>query len=230
MSESPPPQSAAPTRLLGRFWTVPNMLSLTRLALVIPITYLTWVGGPLHWLFALLGVGAFTDWLDGRVARWLKTVSGWGKVLDPLADKFAAALIVSALALRPVAPNLPLWLLVLVVARDACILAGGILMAQRTGQVAISVRLGKLAVAALALTCLATVLEADPPVLWVCVWLTAALLICSFIIYLLRFLRFARTGELPEEAVDEEASAHLRNPVDVKRSEKPPKDAVVQSP
>ena len=62
---------------------------------------------------ALLAAGILTDFLDGKVARLTRTVSEWGKVLDPLADKFAALAIVAALALRPTEPRLPLWLLAL---------------------------------------------------------------------------------------------------------------------
>lgn len=201
-SSASPPEALEdkPTDMLGRFWTIPNVLSLLRLAVVIPITALIWTDGALEWLFGLIVFGALTDFLDGRVARWSHAVSGWGKILDPLADKFAAVMVISALTFRGAEPTLPLWFFAVVMSRDLLILAGGILIAQRTGQVAQSGALGKGAVASLALTVLYAVLGADPAVLDYCVWLTTALLAISFLIYLGRYAWVARTGDLPERA------------------------------
>ena len=192
-------ESALP-EMLGRFWTLANALSLARLALVVPITYLIWTGGSLEWLFGLIIFGALTDFLDGRVARWSHAVSGWGKVLDPLADKFAAVMTISALTFRGVEPTLPLWFFLLVIGRDMCILAGGVFIARHTGQVVMSGALGKAAVASLALTVLYAVLGADPQVLDYCVWISTALLMGSFFVYVGRYVWFEQTGDLPEQA------------------------------
>lgn len=178
--------------MLGRFWTIPNALSVVRLMLVGPITYLIVVDGPLNWLFGLIVTAVFTDWLDGRVARWTHTVSAWGKVLDPLADKVAALAITSALVFRAVEPTLPLWFLGVIIGRDLCIAVGGLIMARRTGRIAASAWVGKAAVAWLALAVLAAVLKADPPVLRACVWITTGLMALSFGVYLWRFLRIIR--------------------------------------
>jgi dsRNA-specific ribonuclease len=83
--------------------------ALSRLALVAPIAVLIYRDGPLLWLLALILLAVATDYFDGKVARWTGTVSEWGKVLDPLADKLAAAVVVLALVLRPVEPTLPLY-------------------------------------------------------------------------------------------------------------------------
>lgn len=189
---------------LGRFWTIPNMLSLVRIVLVVPITYLIVIDGPIGWVVGLILVAAFTDWVDGRLARWSHTVSEWGKMLDPLADKFAAVMIVPALVFREAEPTLPLWLFLLVVGRDLCIVAGGILIARRTGRIAVSSWVGKLAVAALSLTVLAAILKADAPVLSFCIWTTAILMSLSFVVYSIRLVRILRvTQHRPPAAVDE---------------------------
>ena len=62
-------------RRLGPFWTVANGLSLARALLVIPITDLILVDGPLRWIMLLISLAGMTDWFDGRVARWSGTVS-----------------------------------------------------------------------------------------------------------------------------------------------------------
>lgn len=173
---------------LGRFWTIPNGLSLLRLVLVIPIAVFLWNDGPLDWLLGLVVLVILTDWLDGRIARWTGTVSDWGKVIDPVADKFAAVLTVTALTFRPADPRLPLWFFGLVVGRDVVILLGGLSIARRSGQIVMSAWAGKAASLWLALTVLSAILKADPPVFNVCLWMATGLFLLSFGVYVVRYL------------------------------------------
>lgn len=196
MSENQSIHEVQLSRLLGQFWTLANALSMARLILVIPITYLILTDGSLVWLFSLLFIALVTDWFDGRVARWSRTVSEWGKVLDPLADKVAAAAIVMALTVRGI---LPLWFLVVIIARDSAIVLGGIILARRTGQVVMSVWMGKVAVTALSITVLAALMRADAPILSFCVWATTGLLLYSFLLYGVRWGRLMRSGTLPDD-------------------------------
>lgn len=198
---------------LGRFWTIANTLSLSRLVLVIPIAVLLWRDGPLGWLLGLTLIAILTDWFDGRVARWTHTVSEWGKVIDPVADKFAAILTVSVLTFRPVEPQLPLWFFGVVVGRDLLILAGGTWIAKRSGKVLMSAWAGKAATFWLALTVLAVILKADPPVLNVCLWMATGLFVFSFGVYVVRYLNALRRSPPPQgrsgssvEAPDDTAS------------------------
>lgn len=194
MTDGLPPKSPSSDGWLpdlGRFWTVPNMLSMVRLVIVIPLAYLILVDGPLFWMMILMVLIVATDYFDGRIARWSKTVSEWGKVLDPMADKMAGGLVVMALAIRGA---LPLWLLAVVAARDLAILAGGAVITKRTGVVLMSMLSGKIAVTALAITVLAALLRADAPVLEACIWGTTALLAWSFLRYVLRFVKVYRYG------------------------------------
>ncbi len=171
---------------LGRFWTIPNTLSLLRLVLAFPLAYLVLTHGPLRWVLTLALLAIVTDWFDGRVARWSHTVSDWGKVLDPLADKVTAGLVSMALVMRG---DLPLWFFAFVVLRDALIVLGGALLAHRTRRVYMSLWSGKVAVTVLALTILAALLEADPPVFRVLLWSSVVLLSYSFLRYVIRFVR-----------------------------------------
>lgn len=208
MSEQQTVHKVDLSRLLGRFWTIANMLSMLRLVLVVPITYLILTDGPLTWLFGLILLALVTDWFDGRVARWSRTVSEWGKVLDPLADKVAGAAVVLALVVRG---TLPLWFLSVIVARDVAIILGGVVLARRTGQVVMSAWMGKVAVTALALTVLAALLRADEPILTTCIWITTGLMVYSFVLYAARFARLMRQGKLPksaDEPVGQEEPVH----------------------
>ena len=98
-----------------RVWTVPNIISLVRLAGV-PL-FLWLVLGPEEDAIALavLMVAGFTDYLDGWLARRLDQYSKLGEILDPVADRLYILSTVIGLAARDV---IPWWLAVLLPARD----------------------------------------------------------------------------------------------------------------
>jgi cardiolipin synthase len=85
-----------------RVWTLPNLLSMIRLAGV-PL-FLWLVLGPEAdgWALALLMVSGITDFLDGWLARRLNQTSVVGQVLDPVADRLYILAVVVGLALRDV--------------------------------------------------------------------------------------------------------------------------------
>lgn len=189
---------------LGKFWTFPNVLSLLRLVLTFPIAYLVMVDGPLLWVFSLFLLAIATDYFDGRVARWSRTVSDWGKVLDPLADKVGGGLVVLALAIRG---SLPAWFVALLLLRDALLVLGGVVLGRRTGLVVMSMWWGKVAMTAVALTALAALLRADPPVLQFCIWATTVLLLYSFFRYVVHYVRLLRMPQLQRDLYAEIARA-----------------------
>lgn len=98
-----------------RIWTVPNLLSMARLAGV-PV-FLWLVLGPEEdgWALALLMLSGVTDWADGWFARKLDQRSRLGEILDPVADRLYILAVVIGLALRDV---VPLWVAVVLPARD----------------------------------------------------------------------------------------------------------------
>jgi len=189
---------------LGRFWTVANMLSLLRGFLAIPLAYLIYIDGPIRWIIGLSFAAVASDWFDGRVARWSHTVSDWGKVLDPVADKVGAVLVVGALTLRG---SLPVWLLVLIFVRDFLIVIGGISLARHTNVVWMSKGTGKFAIGALALTVLAALLKADPPIMQFCIWATVVLMVYSFFGYLFRYIRQMRRAQVARRELLAEQAA-----------------------
>jgi CDP-diacylglycerol--glycerol-3-phosphate 3-phosphatidyltransferase len=77
-------------------WTLPNILTLSRIALAPVIALLPFINGwiPKFIAFVVFLVAAISDILDGQLARSRKQISDLGKELDPLADKL---LLVSAL-------------------------------------------------------------------------------------------------------------------------------------
>jgi cardiolipin synthase (CMP-forming) len=99
----------------NRVWTVPNLLSMLRLAGV-PV-FLWLVLGPEAdgWALVLLMVSGVTDFLDGYLARRLGQTSTLGQILDPVADRLYILAVVVGLALRDV---IPWWAAVSLPLRD----------------------------------------------------------------------------------------------------------------
>lgn len=178
----------------GPFWTIPNAISLLRLGLAVPVAVLIVRDGPFAWLFGLTLAAIVSDWVDGWLARWTETVSEWGRILDPLADKVGAAVVLGALF---VAGKIPPWFFGLVIGRDLLILLGGTYLVKTTGRVVASNRTGKAAAAALAFTVLMAILDADPEPMRLTLQGTAVLLLLSIVQYVYRFFQLRR--ETPEE-------------------------------
>ena len=87
---------------------LPNKISLARIALIpvfIALDSLTMI--PHNFLYATIvfAVAAFTDFLDGYIARKYNLVTDLGKFLDPIADK-VLVLTAMLLMLTPVAGGL----------------------------------------------------------------------------------------------------------------------------
>ena len=101
-----------------RMWTIPNLISMLRI-LMTPFILVELsrgrflIGG---WLF---GAAAFTDILDGAFARSAGVESKVGLYLDPIADKILLSTTYIGLA---IGGAVPVWLVVLIFARDLWIL------------------------------------------------------------------------------------------------------------
>jgi cardiolipin synthase (CMP-forming) len=102
---------------------LPNMLTLLRLVLIIPVVYLCLTE---NYLFALIvfAIAAASDGLDGFIARKYNLQSRFGTIADPIADKllgFAVSLVFT------IKGHCPIWLFVLMISRDVIIIGGGLL-------------------------------------------------------------------------------------------------------
>lgn len=101
-----------------RVLTIPNLLSFARIALV-PLFLWLLLGPRETWadLLALviLGLSAFTDWLDGYLARRWNQISRVGQLLDPVADRLYILATVVAFVVRDI---IPWWFAALIVLRD----------------------------------------------------------------------------------------------------------------
>ncbi|MES2905613.1 MAG: CDP-alcohol phosphatidyltransferase family protein [Pseudomonadota bacterium] len=98
-------------------FTLPNVLTLLRLALVPLVAYLL-VRGQFQPALAFFVLAGLTDLIDGLLARRLNQRSVFGAWLDPAADK---ALIVMMFTLLTALGHIPHWLLLIVALRDILI-------------------------------------------------------------------------------------------------------------
>lgn len=104
-------------------WLNPaNVLTLVRLALVPLIVFLL-VEENFHAVLGLFVLASISDALDGYIARQYQLVTPLGSLLDPLADKLLITATVLSLAYLQ---RLPLWLVLIIVGRDAVILIGAV--------------------------------------------------------------------------------------------------------
>lgn len=82
-------------------FTIPNVLSIFRLALipVYVLIYLQAKSTADYFLAAaILAVSCLTDLIDGKIARHFNMISNLGKILDPLADKMTQFALIVCLA------------------------------------------------------------------------------------------------------------------------------------
>lgn len=124
---------------------LPNILTMIRLVLVPVFAVVFFSGSPGARTYALaifLAAGA-TDVLDGWIARKYNLISKVGTALDPLADKL---MLLTALVCLAIDNTLPLWLLVIVLAKETYMIATGVYMYFRKTKLVIpSNRFGKTA-------------------------------------------------------------------------------------
>lgn len=97
--------------------TIPNMITILRLVLV-PGVVLAMLQARWEWAFTGFVVAGVSDGVDGFIARHFDQRSRLGAYLDPMADKL---LLVSVFVVLGIAGELPLWLVIAAVSRDALI-------------------------------------------------------------------------------------------------------------
>ena len=110
---------------MHRYFTISNLLSASRIFLVIPMGYCLVSDFPYHrvWTAGIIAIAVATDFLDGFLARKLHQVTDLGKILDPLADKIGVGIYAILLALTG---DVPVWFVVFVLLRDLFIFGGGV--------------------------------------------------------------------------------------------------------
>lgn len=100
--------------LSDRVWTIPNVISMARLALVPVFAWLIYTYQDVAAVVVLVVAGA-SDWFDGAIARRFNQMSRLGQLLDPAADRLYILVTLVGLGSRGF---VPWWLVILIVVRD----------------------------------------------------------------------------------------------------------------
>lgn len=125
----------------NRIFTWPNLISFIRLCMVPTYLILLLDGHDFAATF-LFALAASTDFLDGQIARRTHTVSRLGQVLDPAVDRI---LMIAGVAGLLLVGRLPLWIVLVVLLRDAFLLGGGAYLLSRWKKRVPVMYLGKVA-------------------------------------------------------------------------------------
>lgn len=111
-------------------WTLPNLLTMGRIAITPVVAYLPFIEGywPKLLTFVVFLVAAVSDVIDGRLARSRNEVSDLGKLLDPIADKLLLLATVVPIYFVaqarhdlydiPVWRSIPLWVCLILLGRE----------------------------------------------------------------------------------------------------------------
>lgn len=179
----------------SELFLIPNLLSLSRIALTPVVGYFLWRNDSASTLVCLLllVVAALTDALDGWAARKMGKITQLGLILDPLADKiFAALLIVELILFR----DFPVWLASAIIGRDLLILLAGLIILDKRKVAVGSTLTGKYAFFAIVVLIGCSVIRFDSGVKIVAVF-TLLLLVASLLIYARVFLAQVRGTTIP---------------------------------
>ncbi len=120
---------------------LPNRLTVGRFFLTVLFVVVVSLNFPYHFAVALVlfGLAAFTDYVDGEIARRWAMITDFGKLMDPLVDKImTAAAFVCLVPLKAI----PAWAAIIVISREFLI-TGLRLLAISKGRVLAADRIGK---------------------------------------------------------------------------------------
>jgi CDP-diacylglycerol--glycerol-3-phosphate 3-phosphatidyltransferase len=107
-------------RLREELLNAPNLITLFRMALIpVYLTFLVYENRHnSFWAALIFSIAAASDWFDGWVARVSGKITTLGKFLDPLADKL---IVLSGLVMLIQLGRVPVWVVVLILARELLI-------------------------------------------------------------------------------------------------------------
>lgn len=106
-----------------RILTVPNLISLVRLACIPVFLWLLFGREDRYAAAWLWGVVGATDWVDGWWARRFDVVSEFGKLIDPVTDR---AVLITGIFAVGIDGSVPWWLVILTLAREVLVALAGL--------------------------------------------------------------------------------------------------------
>ena len=99
---------------------IPNILTILRF-FIIPFIIYYLVKDEYIYAFIMLALSGLTDVLDGAIARKFDLITNFGKLVDPLADKITQISVLCTLLFKGI---IPLWIVVIVLLKEALMVCG----------------------------------------------------------------------------------------------------------
>jgi len=122
---------------------IPNALTVARIAITPVMLYALAQGTDTGDAIAavIFAIASITDFVDGWLARRADVISAFGKLMDPIADKF---LVIGSLAVLVADDRLAWWVAAVIVVRELAVTLTRMRVKRRGGEVIAAAQLGKL--------------------------------------------------------------------------------------
>ena len=167
-----------------QIFTIPNFLSMIRLAMIPIIVWLYCRQQAYPAAVAVIVLSGITDIADGIIARKFHMVSDFGKILDPIADKLTQAALIICLTSKY---KLMVPLIIEFIVREFIMLILGYVTIKKKDAVNSSQWFGKLTTVALYAVMVILILFPGIPL-----WAANTLIVICGTIMLLSFIGYAR--------------------------------------
>ena len=179
-------------KLFANVWTIPNVLTMIRLALVpvFVVVFFCVEESPKIIALCIFAAASLTDMLDGYLARKLNQITDFGKLFDPLADKL---MVLTAMVCQAVAGVFPWAAVIIVGAKELLMVLGGIFLLSKDVVVYSNI-VGKAAQVCFIASLILSFFH-DPLKTWgvqldlILLWITVSLAILALIVYTAEYLK-----------------------------------------
>jgi CDP-diacylglycerol---glycerol-3-phosphate 3-phosphatidyltransferase len=171
---------------------VPNVLTVARILLVpvLVVALLEKTGGGDLLAAVVFAAASITDAIDGKLARSRNSVTTFGKLMDPIADKL---LIVAALVALVSRDRLAAWVAMVIIAREFAVTVLRAAVGSQQGVVISASSLGKLkTVTQVAMVMVLISFDERPLWIYVLIYLTVAITVLSGADYFFGLRRLLR--------------------------------------
>ena len=182
-----------------QIWTIPNVLTMIRLALI-PLYWVLMVKGQIYQALAVYVTASLTDLADGYIARKYHQITNFGKLMDPVADKVMVLSVMLSMVLplggrEPVLPWAPF---IILLSKEALMILGGAFMLKK-GIVVYALKIGKIAQLIMVLSLIAAFFHEQFeawgfPLHLYLLWTAVALTLCALVFYASDCVKKLREG------------------------------------
>ena len=166
---------------------VPNIISVFRICLV-PIfitVYFIDERDTKYYAILIYALAAFSDFLDGFLARKFKVSSNLGKFLDPLGDKVMTFAVILCITIDGL---LPVWAVIVVGVKEILMAIGGLVVHKAArAEIPPSNLFGKISTVVFFLVCVSVMIFEIPE------RVVIAMISCAIALALLAFASYIRT-------------------------------------